>query len=346
MADKLDLAPERRKDLSRRQDQSTNQKRDATTLGREAQAGKDAKSPSRPAKRQGTLAFRSGSLKVASKEEHTAQSLRESLKKVCYETKNLLPGLLATRPDAPPDGVLYKDNDLVGLDSSRCPRLPPTSVSVINSDSIDAAISLAKTRPRRSGPVCVLNMANAHSAGGGWTSGSLAQEEAMCYRSSLSFTLKLRHYPLPKRGGIFSPTVLVIRHGLDKGHHLADLPNPHKLHVISVVSVAAVSNPPITQGASGIDGYKKAADRELMLDKMRSILRIAAINGKRRLILGAFGCGAFANPNHQVAQMWKDVLGEKEFKGWFEDVVFAVLGSSGKNDNFTVFKNELNGCVV
>lgn len=79
---------------------------------------------------------------------------------------------------------------------------------------------------------------------------------------------------------------------------------------------------------------------------MRVILRIAAKNGHRQIVLGAFGCGAFANPKEEVARMWASVLREAEFAGgWWSDVVFAVL-DDGRGNNFQTYQNELDGLMV
>ena len=153
------------------------------------------------------------------------------------ETKALLPNVLKTTPQAPADGVLYHPDNLPHLDSRYCPKLPQTAIRVINADTIDAAIGLStpvvSQLPLLKKPVLVLNMANAYHGGGGWLHGSLAQEEAMCYRSSLAFTLKVKYYPIPDAGGIYSPTVVVIRENRSSGHALQDLSKPDAFPVFS-----------------------------------------------------------------------------------------------------------------
>ncbi len=273
-----------------------------------------------------------------------SDAARKPLKEIAAETKSLLPGLLATRPDVPDKGYLYKDGDAPLLDKKYCPRLLAARIRVINSDTIDAALSLSASATNNRHP-CVLNMANANSAGGGWAHGALAQEEALCYRTSLSKTLKKHYYPLPDRGGIYSPFVLVIRDNLRSGHDLLDLTNPAGLPAISVVSVAAVCMPQTTRDANGHQKYALGQDMRLMEEKMRIILRMAVKNGHRQIVLGAFGCGAFANPRQEVARMWANVLKDVEFSGgWWSDVVFAVLDDG--RGNLHTFRNELDGIMV
>lgn len=279
----------------------------------------------------------------------------DKLAGVAAETKALLPHVLELVPNARPKGDLYDQSNLFPLNPHSCPKLPSTKIRVLNADSIDAALSIS---PRTSAsfsapsskPVLVLNMANAYHSGGGWEQGALAQEEALCYRSSLAFTLKTRYYPIPEAGGIYSPTVVVIRESIAQGHNLLDLSRPHDLPVVSCISVAAIRKPDLVRDVEGREKYKGKLDRETMKEKMRVVLRVAAVRKHRVLVLAALGCGAFSNPREEVVQCWKEVFGESEFGGgWWETVVFAVLELGEHEDgdgNFGVFFRGLDGVKV
>lgn len=278
---------------------------------------------------------------------------RALLRSVAKETKELLPDLLDAMPQARPAGYLYSPPKPPRLDPKFRPGLPSVKVRVVDGDSFDTAINLANCAQfmdiHDTKPVCVLNMANAWRAGGGWLSGALAQEEALCYRSSLSFTLKLRHYPLKDDQAIYSPSVVIFRDSFQKGHRLWGLTRPDSLPIVSVISVAALERPALDRTVTP-PKYKNPEDRELMKDKMRLILRIAVCNRHRRIILGAFGCGAFLNPNQEVANCWAEVLKESEFKGWWENIVFAIMddGTPGMNGvgNLKTFHRILHGLEV
>ncbi|KAI9814392.1 MAG: hypothetical protein M1827_003248 [Pycnora praestabilis] len=299
---------------------------------------------------------------ISSKREATPSTKHSSiLSLIAHETKSLLPSILKTVPSAPSKGYLYIRSELDYLSIKYCPnftfidsigvRKSGTRVEVLDGDTLDVAIGLSARPTRDNKPVCILNMANAYHGGGGWLQGALAQEEAICYRSSLSFTLKRDFYPLPELSGIYSPTVLVIRESLANGHNLLDLSRPADLPIVSAVSVAALRDPPTTDGGTK---YGRERDRKAMLSKMRMVLRIAAFNGHRRLVLGALGCGAFHNPREEVVQCWKDVFMEREFEGgWWENVTFAVLDDVGRKEggkegmgNYGVFYRELDGLIV
>lgn len=297
----------------------------------------------KPRQRQGVLSFSGGRLltkKPLINPISRDDAGRKTLAEVAEETWILLPGLLATRPDVTNDGYLCRKET---LDPARCPKYKSTKVRVIDSDTIDAALALQSDTRK---PVAVLNMANATRAGGGWQHGALAQEEAICYRSSLIKTLHHKHYPIPDDAAIYSPTVLVIRESMKNGHDLLDFRDPSVLDVISVISAAAVCQPYLKKSASGLPVYRDKQDEKLMREKMRVVLRTAIRNGHRQVVLGAFGCGAFGNPNNVVAQLWNDVLSEQEFQGgYWKDVVFAVLDGKGVS-NFKVFHQALDGLSI
>lgn len=296
-----------------------------------------------PRQRQGILAFSHGQLTTKrplvnpiSRDDERRRPLTE----VAEETWTLLPGLLATRPDVINDSFLCRKET---LDPAKHPKLKLTRVRVIDSDTIDAALDLQSGSQK---PIAILNMANAFHPGGGWQHGALAQEEAICYRSSLSKTLDKKYYPIPDDAALYSPTVMIIRKSLKEGHGLLDFRDPSKLQVVSVISSAAVCRPFLKKDAHGRPVYRDQRDVELMKEKIRVILRTAIRNRHRQLVLGALGCGAFGNPNYLVAVMFKDVLREQEFQGgYWRDLVFAVLDGKGIS-NFDVFHDVLDGLPV
>jgi len=57
------------------------------------------------------------------------------------------------------------------------------------------------------------------------------------------------------------------------------------------------------------------------------------------LILGAFGCGVFANPPHLVAQSFCDAL--KSFENYFETIEFAIFSGKADNINYRSFEEVL-----
>ena len=65
--------------------------------------------------------------------------------------------------------------------------------------------------------------------------------------------------------------------------------------------------------------------------RMRAVLHAAREEKCETIVLGAFGCGAFANPPDMVAKIFAEVLASDEFRGAFSTVVFAILEFKGSD---------------
>jgi uncharacterized protein (TIGR02452 family) len=259
----------------------------------------------------------------------------------------MIPSVAQLRPDAPLNGYLCTRDRYPPLSSRFFPNLQ-TQVRVVNADTYDVAIELTNSRTPRHGdkPVCVLNMANALVPGSGWLRGALAQEESLCFRSTLPETLKQKHYPMKTREAVYSPTVIIFRENDATNYRIMDLRQPQLLPVVAVISMAAIYHPKVDT-TSTPPKYANPNDRELSKEKLRVILRVAVHNGHRSVVLAALGCGVFGHPREAAADCWVDVLQEQEFRGWFKDIVFAVLGRGPQGvQNFTAFKQRLDGLIV
>jgi uncharacterized protein (TIGR02452 family) len=93
----------------------------------------------------------------------------------------------------------------------------------------------------------------------------------------------------------------------------------------SVISVAAIANPCLWNLE-----YARDTDKQDMVERIRTVLRVVATEHKKNLVLGAFSCGAFKNPPNAAANMFIDVLCEPEFTGRFEGIWFSVIERSGR----------------
>ncbi|KAI9772062.1 MAG: hypothetical protein M1840_001350 [Geoglossum simile] len=198
-------------------------------------------------------------------------------------------------------------------------------------------------------PIPVVNMANEKRPGGDWESGLMAPEENLCRRSNLVHTLVTTntgcsHYPIPQTGGIYSPHVVVFRDGPDRYQVWKEFKS------LPVISVAPVRRPKLDESGTR---YSFDQEKELMKEKIRTVLRIAAANHHRELCVGAFGVGpGFRNPVTEITAMWQDVLfSEGEFSGAFSNIVFAVESSQTGNakggvTDYEVFRTQFSPTIL
>lgn len=189
------------------------------------------------------------------------------------------------------------------------------------------------SKPRN---VCLLSMASPLRPGGGFLDGATSQEEFLCMRTTLYPSLWDEFYRLPEVGGILTPDVLVHR---DSTPDADELPKRERFFV-DVISSAMLRFPEtnnVRRPADGEEGAEGACtcgvsycdrDRELVTRKMRAVMRMAQQQGAEKLVLGAWGCGAYGNPVKEVAKIWKRVLlgtpRRKEDWAGVKEVVFAI----------------------
>lgn len=76
---------------------------------------------------------------------------------------------------------------------------------------------------------------------------------------------------------------------------------------------------------------------KVMFKRAERILDSAIVNNARRLVLGAFGCGAFHNDPKIVAKAFYNALMEEERFREFKEVVFAVYHREDETENFGEF---------
>ena len=217
-----------------------------------------------------------------------------------------------------------------------------TATGCINADCIDIAEHLIKNGYNPA----ILNLASAKRPCGGWDAGMGAQEESLCFSSTLSQSLyqygdpkykNVRDSGVPikeigyphdmNHGGIYSSNVTFFRNNISKFYTLRD--ETFKCDVITVAALCFNGK----SHYAGIDELSYQANdggftpegKEVMLNKIRTIFRMGVEHGKDALVLGAFGCGAYALLPSAVAPLFRIVMEESEFKNKFKLLVFAIL---------------------
>ena len=167
----------------------------------------------------------------------------------------------------------------------------------------------------------VLNFASPTVPGGGFLAGERAQEEYHCRSTALfacqaggpmySFHLNQAN-ALRSDAMIYSPDIPVFR-GDD--HQL--LEEPFKVAFISAAACDARDVAPLDQPK--IAGAMSA--------RIVKVLAAAQANGHDALVLGAWGCGNFANDPSLIAELFRQALAGP-FKGAFRRVTFAIVDTT------------------
>ncbi|OBS24272.1 hypothetical protein FPOA_04818 [Fusarium poae] len=174
--------------------------------------------------------------------------------------------------------------------------------------------------------VAILNMGSPLSPGGGFLNGANSQEESLCMRTTLYPSLKDEWYRIPDLASIYTPNVLVFRD--EEGE---DLDKKDRFYV-DCITAAMIRTPEYEMDSEGVATYANKKDRELAQNKMKAVMRVALMKKTKRLVLGAWGCGAHGNPVGEIARLWKAVLmpkhdklkGTKERWEQLDEVVFAI----------------------
>lgn len=196
-------------------------------------------------------------------------------------------------------------------------------ITVVEKDSFEAAKGLKNP--------LVMNFASATHRGGGFLTGSHAQEESLCRCSTLYASLTAQgankyyeynrslHSPLYSDYMLLSSNVCVFRDA--------------KLNLLAEPYNVAVATVP----APNLRSMKVEQDdlSHLMLRRIRYFLVMVAAKGYKNLVLGAWGCGAFRHNPYDVAGYFNKVLIDEGFAALFDNVVFAIVKS---NENLKAFR--------
>lgn len=208
----------------------------------------------------------------------------------------------------------------------------------------------------------VLNLADAYAACGHYKQGWRAQEESLCrattlsrslyqyykatsgkadrYAQEVNVTLIKSAYPMDINfGGVYSPGVTVFRNSADDYAFLED---PYKIGIISVAALSFKEKTGKDLQYQNPEGGFTPEGLAIMKNKIRTIYRIALVNGHDSLVAGAFGCGAFRLPGKDVANLFNEILNEQEFKNKFRKVTFAILAKKKSDERFQPFYDLFN----
>lgn len=194
-----------------------------------------------------------------------------------------------------------------------------TEIEVVEEDTFDLGERYLHAGYRPVG----LNMANAHTPGGGVEGGCGAQEESLFRRSNYFQALYPRrdtYYSIPNTSVVYTPEVQIFR--TPETYLLQDpadrLPG-YEFRQIGKLDMIACAFPDLRRREAE-DNYE-----DDIRDRIRNILRVSYNKGHDALALGAIGCGAFNNDPRIVARIIKEELQSDEFRGRFKKIGFGVI---------------------
>lgn len=203
--------------------------------------------------------------------------------------------------------------------------------------------------------ISVLNFASATNPGGGVTKGASAQEECLCRVSTLYKCISAseiteafhkKHWRALKTGKMDSfyndDCIQTCNVTVFKSDTAKTVLLPEKdWFDVDVISCAA---PNLRRMSQHDKQWKKNVTDQELLDiykkRINRVLDIARYAKSEVVILGAFGCGAFANPPELVAKAMHASIDEHKYD--FETIELAVYCPPRDTSNYEVFAKEFS----
>lgn len=229
----------------------------------------------------------------------------------------------------------YAASDAIPLQPPADYFNPRTDIQVMQETSLAACHRLARERGKDR--MACLNFASAVQPGGMFREGTNTQEDSLARASALFASLDSdtgrqmyvynNQYQYTHRG-LYSDTIL---YSPDVPVFKDDNGNPEEPYLISFITAAAVDLPYCR-------GIQQKTLQQTMYTRARKILAVAANNGVKHLILGAWGCGIFGHDAADIARLFASLLAEDDFKERFVSVSFPITDP----EMLKVFKGHLS----
>ncbi|WP_230632862.1 TIGR02452 family protein [Paenibacillus athensensis] len=220
-------------------------------------------------------------------------------------------------------------SDAIAALTNRAPQIEVTGETTLEAAYRRIVVEAA-------GSTACLNFASAKNPGGGFLSGSQAQEESLARSSGLYPCIAQMEemYRYNRRLStclysdymIYSPDVPVFKN--DRGEPLS-VP-----YAVSFLTAPAVNAGVVREHQPELEARIHAD----MLERIRKLLAVLWQQGADSLILGAYGCGVFRNRPADVAGYFRQVLLDERFGSLFGNIVFAVYDKSPQRSTLHAFE--------
>jgi uncharacterized protein (TIGR02452 family) len=274
-----------------------------------------------------------------------AKQTLDIVKRGEYQSKNGLTIRFKAQIDEAISGTrLYTPEQLSPLLEARQTRkhqpgqpVRPPQIEVTPESTAQAARRLYELEGEQE--VVALNFASAKNPGGGFLGGAKAQEEDLARCSALyNCQLTQREYYEANRSYdsllytdhiIYSPKVPFFR--------------DEKLDLLDQPFLSSIITAPAPNAGEFLKREPQALEALHSSLKRRAgmVLAVAADQGQRILVLGAWGCGVFRNTPVQVAQVFAEWLTHPGFAGAFDRVVFGICERDKNRPILQVFQQKL-----
>lgn len=202
-----------------------------------------------------------------------------------------------------------------------------TTVEVVNNTTLWGAVKLLEAGLNPA----VLNFASATNPGGGFLTGSRAQEEYLARSSGLYACLKnnpMYQFHRQRKNLFYSDYVLYAPFvPVFRGDDGLLLETPYQVSMITSPAVMAAQLFPAEQ--------KKV--ESTMWGRILKVLAVGLAQGHNSLVLGAWGCGAFGNNPTTIANLFYRAISEN-FRGAYQHLIFAIIDASAEQKTITPFQ--------
>ncbi len=204
---------------------------------------------------------------------------------------------------------------------------------VVNMDTVSAVFEYGTGDDK----TIVLNFASFKNPGGGFLTGALAQEEAVCMESTLyqvigdpsfadyyDYNAHHTNRSLYEDRALLSPGIVFIKSDKESAAAMLTVAAPNR-------SAYLTNNAEATE----------EENLKALKNRIGFIADIINAHNAEVVILGAFGCGVFGQDPKTVASIFKDKMKNSTVK----KIVYAVIDRGGhtKEGAYALFKKEIEG---
>lgn len=231
------------------------------------------------------------------------------------------------------ESIEYREEDINKINLDKFNNSDKACKFTVLSDGSDELVFNQRYKGKK---ICILNFASSKNPGGGFLSGSIAQEEALCQSSNLYSILKEHEEfyeenradidkSLYKDGIIYTKDCLFFR---------------KKYENVEPEFADVITCPAPNRGAALLKGVKEDVIDMTMSRRIEQILKVAIANNVKILALGAFGCGVFRNNPEKVANIMRTIIFIRGYCDYFEEIIFPMNEVSG--EKYKIFSKAFN----